>query len=139
MVADGCEVGAMADTSKPVSILIVEDDALVAACINDLLAEMGFFVVGTATSAPEAISLLGDATPDLALIDIRLSGPIDGIDLACRLRQEFAIPAIFLSGVIDPDIARRAQAAQPLGLLQKPFLPSEVFNAIERASIIREI
>ena len=66
-------------------------------------------------------------------IDIRLTGPIDGIELACQLRQEYGIPAIFLSGPLDADTALRAQAAQPLGLLQKPFRPSEVFNAIERA------
>jgi len=53
--------------------------------------------------------------------------------LACRLRQRFGLPAIFLSGLIDADTTGRARAAQPLGFLPKPFLPSQVFNAIEHA------
>jgi len=123
----------MADASKPVTILIVEDEALVASLIMELLGEMGFEVTGIAASGAGALALARDNPPRLALIDIRLAGPLDGIELACRLRQEFAIPAIFLSGVIDPETALRAQAAQPLALMQKPLLPSEVFNAIERA------
>jgi CheY-like chemotaxis protein len=123
----------MADASKPVTILIVEDEALVASLIMELLGEMGFEVTGIAASGPGALALARDNPPRLALIDIRLAGPLDGIELACRLRQEFAIPAIFLSGMIDPETALRAQAAQPLALMQKPLRPSEVFNAIERA------
>ena len=123
----------MADASKPVTILIVEDEALVASLIMELLGEMGFEVTGIAASGAGALALARDNPPRLALIDIRIAGPLDGIELACRLRQEFAIPAIFLSGVIDPETALRAQAAQPLALMQKPLLPSEVFNAIERA------
>jgi FixJ family two-component response regulator len=53
--------------------------------------------------------------------------------LACLLRQRFGLPAIFLSGLADADTTARAQAAQPLGFLPKPFLPSQVFNAIQRA------
>jgi FixJ family two-component response regulator len=43
------------------------------------------------------------------------------------------VPAIFLSGLVDTETAERARIAQPLGFLRKPFLPSQVFNAIERA------
>ena len=58
---------------------------------------------------------------------------IDGIELACLLRQKFGLPAIFLSGLADADTTARAQTARPLGFLPKPFLPSQVFNAIQRA------
>ncbi|HEX5317954.1 MAG TPA: response regulator [Stellaceae bacterium] len=123
----------MVDTSKSVPILIVEDEALVATLITDVLREMGFTIIGTAASGLEALALVAEVRPRLALIDIRLTGPVDGIELAIRLREEYGIPGIFLSGTIDPATARRAQAAQPLGLMEKPFRPSEVFNAIERA------
>ncbi len=49
------------------------------------------------------------------------------------LRAKFDVPVIFLSGLIDAATTERAQAAQPLGFLPKPFLPSQAFNAIERA------
>lgn len=133
MAVDGRQVVAAAGTSKPASILIVEDEALVASCIEEVLGELGFQVAGIAASGPEAIALVAESRPVLALVDIRLTGPIDGIELACRLRQEFGVRSIFLSGLADADTAHRADAAQPLGFLQKPFRPSQVFNAIQRA------
>jgi CheY-like chemotaxis protein len=127
------QVVAPPDRSKPVGILIVEDEALIASYIEQVLGESGFRVAGVAASGPEALSLAAENRPALALVDIRLSGPIDGIELACELRQRFALPAIFLTGLADPDTTARAQAARPLGFLPKPFLPSQVFNAIQRA------
>ncbi|MGC2412629.1 MAG: response regulator [Stellaceae bacterium] len=115
------------------SILIVEDEALIASYIKEVLGESGFLVAGVAASGREALSLAAESSPALALVDIRLTGPIDGIELACRLRQEFDVPSIFLSGLIDAETAERAQVARPLGFLPKPFRPSQVFNAIQRA------
>jgi CheY-like chemotaxis protein len=133
MASGGFQVVASPERSKPVSILIVEDEALVASYIVEVLGESGFRVAGIAASATEALSLAAEARPSLALVDIRLTGPIDGIELACQLRQRFAVPAIFLTGLIDTETTERARAAQPLGFLAKPFLPSQVFNIIQRA------
>jgi CheY-like chemotaxis protein len=127
------QVVAATGTSKPASILIVEDEALVASCIEEVLGELGFRLAGIAASGPEAIGLAAENRPALALVDIRLTGPIDGIEVACRLRAEYGVPSIFLSGLADADTAQRAAAARPLGFLQKPFRPSQVFNAIQRA------
>jgi len=133
MPRDGFEVVAVVDTNKPASILIVEDEALVSSYIREVLESSGFHVAGVAASAAEALSHAAGSRPDLALIDIRLTGPTDGIELACQLRERFQLPAIFLSGLIDKHTIERAKAAEPLGFLKKPFLPSQVFNAIEEA------
>ena len=133
MASDELQVVVPTDGSKPISILIVEDEALIASYIEEVLGESGFRVAGIAASGPEAISLAAENQPSLALVDIRLTGPIDGIELACLLRERYDLPAIFLSGLADADTTARAQAAQPLGFLPKPFLPSQVFNAIQRA------
>ncbi len=133
MASDGFHVVAPPDISKPVSILIVEDEALVASYIEEVLGESGFRIAGIAASAPEALSLAAETGPALALVDIRLTGPIDGIELACRLRQKFGLRSIFLTGLVDAETAERARSAQPLGFLPKPFLPSQVFKAIEHA------
>jgi len=127
------QVVAQSDARKPIKILIVEDEALIASYIEEVLGESGFEVAGIAASGPEALSLAAEAAPALALVDIRLTGPIDGIELACVLRQKYGLPSIFLSGLVDADTARRAETAQPLGFLPKPFLPSQVFKAIDRA------
>ena len=133
MAIDGRQVVVAADTSKPANILIVEDEALVASCIEEVLGELGFRVAGIAASGQEALALAAQGRPVLALVDIRLTGPIDGIELACRLRDELGVPSIFLSGLADAETTRRAEMARPLGFLPKPFRPSQVFNAIQRA------
>lgn len=121
------------DVKRTVSILIVEDEALIASYIQEVLQESGFAVSGVASSGPEAISLVSNSPPDLALVDIKLAGPMDGIEVAQLLRGRFNIQSIFLSGVCDPETMDRAQRAMPLGILEKPFRPSQVFNALQRA------
>ena len=124
---------APADRSRPTTILVVEDEALIASYIRDVLEESGFVVAGMASSAPEALSLADEHRPTLALVDIRLAGPMDGVEVAQSLRERFNVATIFLSGIDDPDTIGRAKVAGPLGFLKKPFRPSQVFNALERA------
>jgi CheY-like chemotaxis protein len=122
------------DFKRPVSILIVEDEALIASYIQEVLQESGFAIAGIASSGPEAISLVSASSPpDLALVDIKLAGPMDGIEVAQLLRTRFNIQSIFLSGICDPETMERAQRIKPLGFLEKPFRPSQVFNALQRA------
>jgi CheY-like chemotaxis protein len=118
-------------TKRRSGILVVEDEALLASSIKDILEESGFSVA-VASSGPEALSLAFVDPPDLALVDIRLAGPMNGIEVAARLREQLGVPPIFLSGATDPHILERAKLAQPAGFLRKPFCPSQVFNAIER-------
>jgi 1,2-diacylglycerol 3-beta-glucosyltransferase len=120
------------DRSKLPSILIVEDDALVASYIETVIDEAGYRVVGIAASAAEALSLASELRPWLALLDIRLTGPIDGIELACLLRDQ-QIPSLFLTGQDDYETAKRARIARPLGFLAKPVRPSQLFKALEAA------
>ena len=115
------------------SILIVEDEALIASYIQDVLEESGFVVAGVASSGVEALTVAGETAPDLALVDIKLAGPMDGIEVALQMRTRFGVPSIFLSGVADPATLERARSAAPAGFLEKPFRPSQVFNALQRA------
>jgi CheY-like chemotaxis protein len=119
-------------TKRRSGILVVEDEALLASSIKDILEESGFSVV-IASCGPEALSLAFADPPDLALVDIRLAGPMDGIEVAYKLRERLGVPPIFLSGATDPYILECAKLARPVGFLRKPFRPSQVFNAIERA------
>jgi CheY-like chemotaxis protein len=115
------------------SILIVEDEALIASYIQEVLEESGFTIAGVASSGPEAMSLASASPPDLALVDIKLAGPMDGIEVAQLMRNQFNVHSIFLSGICDPETMERAKSATPLGFLDKPFRPSQVFNALQRA------
>jgi len=121
------------DIARRASILIVEDDALVASSIQEVLEELGFVVAGIASSGPEALSLVSREVPDLALVDIRLAGSMDGIDLAGELLRRFGVRSIFLSGAFSSETMARARRVDPLGFLAKPFRPSQVFNALQLA------
>ena len=125
-------IGDVLNDSGSARLLVVEDDALLASALQELLDDAGFEVVGTAGSAAAALSLAKDQNPQLALIDISLVGPIDGIELACRLRDEYRIPTIFLSGLADPEARERALIAQPLGFLRKPYRASQVYNRFKK-------
>jgi DNA-binding NarL/FixJ family response regulator len=137
------DIGAMTeDRDKPArpgearasaSLLIVEDEALIASYIQEVLAESGFTIVGIASSGPEALSLAGESRPDLALVDIKLAGAMDGIEAAQLMRKRYGTNVIFLSATSDPDTIARAQTASPLGFLEKPFRPSQVYNALRTA------
>jgi DNA-binding response OmpR family regulator len=114
-------------------VLIVEDEAMVATYIADVLQESGFAVAGMASTGAEALSIARDDTIDVALVDIKLAGAMDGIEFASTIRRDHGIGTIFLSGATDPRIFERARVAAPLGFLHKPFLPSQVYNTLDRA------
>jgi two-component system, response regulator PdtaR len=115
------------------AILIVEDEPLIATLIHQVLDESRFVIAGVASSGVEALTLAAETTPDLALVDIKLTGPADGIEVAELLLKRFGVPSIFLSGVVDPATIARARHTENLGFLEKPFRPSQVFNALQRA------
>ena len=101
------------------SILIVEDDALLSGLISEVLGELDFLVAGCASSGTEAMTFAELNPPALALVDIHLSGRMDGIELARLLRERFGVPSIFLSGIRDDGTIERARASNPLGFLPK--------------------
>lgn len=114
-------------------ILIVEDDALVALGIRLTLQELGYEIVGIAASEPEAVALAQTHRPDLALMDIRLRGPVDGIDTARRLRTEMGIRSVYLSAYADEQTLSRVSQTYPLGFVQKPYSAPQLKSALELA------
>jgi two-component system, sensor histidine kinase and response regulator len=114
-------------------ILIVEDEPLISSYIAHVLKEFSFSITGCSSSGSEAIALAEQHRPRLAVVDIHISGNMDGIEVARALRDRFGIPTIFLSGVTDSETIERARALGSPGILRKPFLPSELLDAVERA------
>ena len=108
-------------------ILIVEDEIFVRLDVEQQLSAAGYDVVGQADTADEAVKIALAEKPDVVLMDIRLRGARDGIDAALEIRQRLNIACIFVSANTDPATMRRAQTAQPLGFVTKPFtLPALV-------------
>jgi len=114
-------------------ILIVEDESRLAGSIQFELERVGYAVVGRAGSGEEALSLAAAAGPDLVLMDIQLSGKLDGITTAEQIRARQAIPVVFLAGDANDKTMKRAYAASPYGVVLKPFQPSDLRRMIEMA------
>jgi DNA-binding response OmpR family regulator len=123
----------MSNSKGEDNILIVEDEPLISSYIAHVLREFAFSVSGCSSSGSEAIALADRDRPRLAVVDIQLTGSMDGIEVARTLRDRFGVPTIFLSGVKDAETLERARAVWPLEILRKPFLPSELLDAIHRA------
>lgn len=100
-------------------ILIVEDNAIIAMLVDELLCNEGLDVVGVAQDAAEAIDIASREHPDLVLSDIRLPGARDGIDAAVVIKGRENTPVIFLTAASDERTIERARAAQPLAYLDK--------------------
>ena len=111
-------------------VLIVEDEMLIALLIQDTLLRAGAEVVGTASAAGEALELAAASPPAFALVDIKLKGGADGIELARRLHERFGTEIVFLSGSKDPETRARAMAALPRAFVGKPFQPADLLRAL---------
>ena len=111
-------------------ILVVDDDRLVLAALAEGLRGAGYRVTGTA-SGKDALGLVAHDVPDLALLDVRMSG-MTGIELGGKLR-ELGIPFLFLSAYGDQEIVRQAAEEGALGYLVKPLDIQQIVPSIEAA------
>ncbi len=117
----------------PAKILIVDDEVVVAEAIRRQLRSLGYLVVGVVSTGLEAIQLAGEHRPDLILMDIKLKGPMDGIEAAGTIQPQYAIPVIYLTAFSDEETLERARPTLPLAYLIKPFVSSDLRAAVELA------
>jgi two-component system, cell cycle sensor histidine kinase and response regulator CckA len=115
------------------SVLVVDDEGIVALDISSRLKVLGYQVCGVAATGEDAISKAAADRPDLVLMDIKLKGPIDGIEAAEYLRARLGVPVIFLTAFADEKTLERAKVAEPYGYIIKPFEERELLTAIEMA------
>ncbi len=121
------------------TILIVEDEAIVAADLAGKLQQLGYEVAGIAASGEEAIALAGRHAPQLVLMDVSLEGPMDGIEAAEAIRGRHDIPVIYLTAHSDPATLARAKVTDPFGYVLKPFEERDLATQIELAIYKHEV
>ena len=114
-------------------ILIVEDEPIVALDLHQEILQMGCEVVGVAESADEALMAVSACRPDLALMDIRIVGSLDGIQTARLLSGVYGTPSVFLTSYSDETTIARAARAMPYGYLTKPFQSGELRATLQVA------
>ncbi len=138
-----------------IQVLVVEDDFAQALALRRALVELGYAVVGVATTAAEAEEMFAELSPDLLLLDIHLRGastpaapaagsptgsptgsppaPADGVELARRLIARQPVPVIFLTAYPDPATFERARAVTPFAFLVKPWQSLQLRYTLELA------
>jgi PAS domain S-box-containing protein len=114
-------------------LLIVEDEPVVALDLQQEVEQLGCEVVGLAESADEALVAAEISRPDLALMDVRIVGSMDGIQTARLLRTVYDVPVIFLTSYSDETTIDRAAKEMPYGYLTKPFKSRELKATLQVA------
>jgi CheY-like chemotaxis protein len=97
------------------------------------LEDAGHEVLGPVHDVDDALRLAGEQRPDLALVDINLAGDDEGVGLARRLKLEYGVASLFVSGQLA---AARSNKDAALGLLKKPYDPSALTGALPVAEAI---
>ncbi len=114
-------------------ILVVEDDSNVAQVMRIRLESYGFRVCDIVSSGWDAIRVAETLVPDIVIMDIKISGNIDGIETAHRIHSLIQVPIIYLSSYSDKDLLERAQETGPFGYITKPYNGKQLCVTVEMA------
>ncbi len=113
------------------ALVIVEDEAIIALDLKAQLEELGYRVAAISQNGAAALAAVEQHKPALVLMDIRLAGPIDGIETAELVRRDFGTPVVFLTSFSDAETMKRAYGTRPCGYLVKPVSTTDLQDAIK--------
>ena len=102
-------------------VLIIEDEPIIALDLAQKIRKLGYSVSGIASDSGEALDLAEKKRPALALVDIKLKGTIDGIEIARILKERFSTRVVFVTAYSDDEVKGRAMEVNPDGYLLKPI------------------
>ncbi|MBR9923087.1 MAG: response regulator transcription factor [Bacteroidetes bacterium] len=119
--------------SSRLTVLIVEDDPIIASDISHHLKDFGYAPFPAATSAEDALVLMENVVPDFVIIDVSLDGDMDGIQLAEKINEKHEIPIIYLTAHHDRQTIDRIKATRPRAYLVKPLQVHNLQTSIELA------
>ena len=116
---------------KTAKILMVEDDMIIAADISMQLTKLGYEVTGINTRGEDALRTIEQNRPDVILMDIVLSGKMNGIETALAVLENFQIPVIFLTSNSDDATFQQAIKAKPYAFISKPFQKADLERTLK--------
>ena len=116
----------------PTRVVVAEDEAIIRLDLKETLEEEGYEVAGETGRGDEAIDLVRELRPDLAILDIKMPG-LDGLSAAREIAGERRAAVVILTAFSQRDLIERARDAGALAYLVKPFQKSDLLPAIEVA------
>lgn len=117
---------------EPVRVVIAEDEAIIRLDLREILEERGYEVVAETGRGDEAVELVRELRPHLAILDIKMPG-LDGLAAARQITSERLSAVLVLTAFSQHDLVEQARDAGVLAYLVKPFQPSDLVPAIEMA------
>lgn len=120
-------------------IMIVEDEAIICSDIELTLKRMGYRVTTTAARGEEALKKADSVRPDLILMDINLSGKLNGIETADIIRSRFNIPIVFVTAHMDEGKLQQAKLTMPFEYILKPVREKDLKVTIEMAVYVAKV
>jgi PAS domain S-box-containing protein len=120
-------------------ILIVEDDRSVARELHERLEELGYRVVGIACTGEEAIEKTKQLHPSIVMMNMRLKGKLDAIQIGSQIRDQYDTPVIYMIDYSSQATIRRAGATGPFGYVFQPLEEKQIFATIEIAMIRHQL
>jgi len=111
-------------------VVIADDESVIRMDLKEMLASLGYLVVGEAGDGESAVNLARELHPDLVIMDIKMPG-VDGIQAARMLTEEHIAPVLLLTAFSQQELVEDAKAAGVVGYIVKPFRDSELLPAIE--------
>ena len=121
------------DLRSASSVLVVEDEALIALDLQNTLRDLGYRDVYRCADGTTAESLAEEHLPDVALMDIKIDGSQDGVETAEHICSNQGIPVVFLTAHTDRTTIRRALSISPYGYLVKPWSRTELDSTLQTA------
>lgn len=112
-------------------ILVVEDEAIIAMDIQNILKKIGYSSAEVVHSGEESIQKVASGRPHLVLMDIKLKGNMDGIQAAHQISDRYKIPVVYISAYGDENTLNRANGTGRFGYITKPFEESELETTIQ--------
>ena len=115
------------------SVLVVEDDEIIARVLTSMLREYGFITHTPVNSGEQVLEQVAVEKPDIVLMDIDLPGAMSGINAAKEIFNIFSIPVIFVTGLDERKVLEMAMSSLPFGFLVKPVNPNLLYSTIQVA------
>ncbi|MEX0928622.1 MAG: response regulator [Balneolales bacterium] len=114
-------------------ILVAENEFIIAQNIKNKLSKLGYVVTTGITESSEIMNSVRRNHYDLILMNVRLQGDLDGIEIMNEIRTFSSIPVIYITSVTDKLTRKRAERTAPAGFLKKPFEYDDLIEVIEQA------